>query len=528
MIGFRSTYSNWVLKQADNLNINQSEAQFADLVTNFTFKLNEKNQLKFFSYHSFDNINLIRKSKYKYANNGASLSWNHLFSEKHKMNVSLIYSQYDFIEENSEIQRSAYSDDFNLKDLGFNVDFILRPNINHTITAGLNSSLYLVNQGSFLPLNSESLLLPIDLGNEKALETGIYLSEEWTVSEKILLTGGIRFNNYLYLGEQEVNIYKENVPKSLTSIIETKSFDNNEVIKSSNIPDIRFAARYMITDNLSAKLSYNQLTQFLFMLSNTVAIAPTDKWKLVDNNIKPMRGEQYSFGIYNSFLNDKYNISIESYYKTVENLIEYKNGANLTVNENPEIDILQAELETYGVEFMLKKNKGRFNGWLNYTYSRAMVTVDSENAEEQINFGRAFPSNYDKPHAFNIVANYKFSRRFSLSSNMVYSTGRPITYPVGVFFQNQMRIPLYSDRNEYRIPDYFRVDLSLKLEGNLVSKKLAHGVWIFSVYNLTGRKNAYSVYFKSEGGITKGYKLSIFGSPILSLTYNIKLGNYAN
>jgi hypothetical protein len=241
-----------------------------------------------------------------------------------------------------------------------------------------------------------------------------------------------------------------------------------------------------------------------------------------------MSGNQYSLGIYQTVLKGKIEISLESYFKEVKNLVDYKNGANLVVNEYPEADVVQGDLKTYGIELMINKSKGRFNGWLNYTYARTFVTLNSQLLGERINNGQSYPANFDKPHALNLVANYKFSRRFSVSSNVVYSTGRPITYPVGFFYQNGLKIPLYSKRNEYRVPDYFRVDLSVKLEGNLASKKFAHGSWIFSIYNLTGKRNAYSVFFRTEEEYLKGYKLSIFGVPIVSLTYSFKLGNYAN
>jgi hypothetical protein len=190
--------------------------------------------------------------------------------------------------------------------------------------------------------------------------------------------------------------------------------------------------------------------------------------------------------------------------------------------------VVQGDLEAYGLEVMINKPKGRLNGWINYTWSKAMVTLNRPYEEEQINNGEPYPSNYDKPHAINLVANLKFSRRLSISSNMIYSTGRPITYPTGFYFQDDIKIPLYSGRNEYRIPDYFRVDFSVKLEGNLLSDKWAHGTWIFSVYNVTGRRNAYSVYFRTEDEILRGYRLSIFGVPVVSLTYSFKLGNYAD
>ena len=264
------------------------------------------------------------------------------------------------------------------------------------------------------------------------------------------------------------------------------------------------------------------------MLTNTIALSPTDKWKLVDNYIKPMSGEQYSAGFFSNSKNNKYEFSTEFYYKNVNRLVEYKDGANLIVNAVPETDVLQGKLGAYGVELMMKKKRGRINGWINYTYSRATVLVNGIGPEEKINLGKAYPANYDKPHALNFVFNYDFSHTFSIATNVVYATGRPITYPTGVYYQNSIPIINYSARNEYRIPDYFRMDLSINMEGNLRAKKRKHSSWSFSVYNLFGRDNPYSIYFKQEKGIIKGYKLSIFGSPIFSLSYNFKLGAYEN
>jgi hypothetical protein len=241
-----------------------------------------------------------------------------------------------------------------------------------------------------------------------------------------------------------------------------------------------------------------------------------------------MKADQYSVGFYSDFMNNNLEMSVETYYKDVKDVVEYKDGAELIANKYPETVIFQGNLKSYGIEFMLKKKQGKVNGWLNYTYSKAIVHVDNVNMINMINFGNPYPANYDKPHSFNMVGNFKFSRRFSVSTNVVYSTGRPVTFPQDVYFQNGMALLHYSKRNEYRIPDYMRVDLSLKVEGNLKNKKLAHSSWMISVYNLLGRKNAYSVYYKYEGGKIQGYKLSIFGAPILSVTYNFKLGNYAN
>lgn len=320
----------------------------------------------------------------------------------------------------------------------------------------------------------------------------------------------------------------DNAPKIPGNIIDTLSFSDNEIIKSYQGLDYRLGITYLLNQDLSVKAGYNRMHQYIFMLSNTIAVSPTDKWKLSNYNIDPMQGDQYSLGFYANFDNQRYELSVEGYYKKINNLVEYKDGAELVVNKHPEQDVLQGTLDAYGIEFMLRKPYGKLNGWINYTYSNSQVLVNNEVTGEQNNFGIAYPANYDKPHAFNVVANYKISKRVSFSGNVVYSTGRPITYPTSIYYQDGQPLLNYSLRNEYRIPDYFRMDVSLKVEGNLKKRKWLHGSWIFSVYNLTGRKNAYSVYFKSEDGFIRGYKLSIFAVPIFSITYDFKLGNYAD
>ena len=526
MAGFRSTYSDWVLSFVKDPDVKNSKANFGDAIINLSYRINTKNQLKLLSYYSYDNISLASKVDNKYNNAGASLSWLHTFGASHEFNLSLSYGKYNFNEDNYEYNLVAYSLDYKLQHYAADLDFSLRRFENHTITYGINTILYQIDNGKQLPYSEISIITPVELGKQKGAEIAAYLGDEWKVFPKLTIYGGLRYNNYSYLGPNTVFSYEQNLPKIPENIIDTLEFSNNEVIKNYSGVDFRFAATYLITPDFSVKFSYNNLHQYIFMLSNTVALSPTDKWQLCNNNIEPMSGNQFSLGVYSNFGNPVIEASAEAYYKKVYNLVEYKDGANLVVNEHPEMDVLQGKLDSYGIELMIKKPFGKFNGWINYTYSSATVLVDNEITGEKNNFGQPYPANYDKPHSFNLVANFKISKRISFSGNIVYSTGRPITYPTAIYYQDGQKILNYSLRNEYRIPDYFRADIALKLEGNLKRKKILHGSWIFSVYNLTGRKNAYSVYFKSEEGEIHGYKLSIFGAPIFSITYDFKLGNY--
>lgn len=331
---------------------------------------------------------------------------------------------------------------------------------------------------------------------------------------------------YTFLGPQDVYEYEPGFAKSEETIIDTLSYGSFQPVKTYHGLDWRVSGKYSLGVNWSIKGSINRTHQYAFLLSNTIALAPTDKWKLVDSNIQPMVGDQASLGTYGNLFQGNLQVSLEGYLKRVAQLVEYRDGADLLVNKIPEWDVLQGDLGAYGIEVMIRKPTGRFKGWINYTYSRSIVTVDGGQSDLQVNFGLSYPANFDRPHAVNMVASYRFNRRVSISSNIVYASGRPITYPTSLFYLNNVRLVSFTTRNEYRLPDYFRVDLSVNIEGNLRSEKFAHGSWAFSIYNLTGRDNVYNAYFSSVSGRLQGYRISIFAIPIFSATYTFKLGNY--
>lgn len=530
LIGVRSTYSDWAINMMfkDEV-IKESKANFADFVGNFSFQLDKKNLLNIFTYYSYDKMKLVATStKYDYKNIGVSANWKHFLKDNHTFELSLAHSIYDFEKEGSEFVFSAYKQNYKLGHTELRANFNFRPNRKHSIDAGINSTLYYIDRGSRLPLGPGSLVQDLHLGTEKGLETGIYLGDEWDVTPKLSLNAGIRYNIFASLGAQKVYQYTEGLPMVASNIQDTLFFDNNQIAKSYGGLDFRAAAKYSITDDVSVKVSYNRLHQYIFMLSNTIAVSPDYTWKLVDYNTKPLIGDQFSVGFFSNLSSNVYEISIEAYYKKNKNIVEIKDGHDFSLNKYIEQSTLQGDMKAYGLEIMLKKNVGSLTGWINYTYSHSNVLIDSEFAENRINNGKMYPSNYDKPHALNLVANYDFARRYRISGNIVYSTGRPITYPTSFYFQNGIKILNYSKRNEYRIPDYIRLDLSITTEGNLLKDKNGHGSWTFSIYNVLGTNNPYSIYFKQEGDNIQGYKLSIFGAPIVSLTYNFKLGNYDN
>jgi hypothetical protein len=395
-------------------------------------------------------------------------------------------------------------------------------NEKHNFDYGISSKLYNNEPGNIRPKGSESIVEPLDIPKERALESALFISDNFNVSEKLLLDLGLRYSFYSFLGETTQNIYADGLPKSDATVIDTEEYGKNEVVKTYGGPEIRVSGRYAFTPSFSFKASYNHNYQFIHTLSNNTTAAPTDTWKLSDLNIKPQQADQFSAGFYKNFDGNVYELSVEGYYKTSKNILDYKVGAELLLNESIETEVLQGDGKAYGVEFLIKKTKGKLNGWLGYTYSRSLIKLDSDFSEEIVNNGDYFPSNYDKPHDLSIVANYKLTKRYSFSANFIYQTGRPVTYPIGNYVLNGSEYVFYSNRNEFRIPDYYRLDLGINIEGNHKIKKFAHSFWNISVYNVLGRNNPYSVFFVTENGEIKAYQSSIFSVPVPTITYNFK------
>lgn len=522
IVGGRSTYSNWILKQLPNPAIKNSTAAFYDIYGKLTYDINEKNTLYAAGYFSSDEFSFNSDTVYNYSNENVSLQWKHIFNNKFYGVFSGVYSGYSYDIFSKKNDVNAFTMDYFIKNYNGKIDFSYFPSSNHKIDFGVSSTYYDLQPGSLIPLGPESLISQKILENEQGLETAFYIGDKYDLSPRFSIYGGLRYSIYNYLGPKTVNEYIPNEPLEESTKTGESAYDENEVIETYHGPELRLSARYSLTDESSLKLSYNKMRQYIHMLSNTTSISPTDIWKLSDTFVKPQIGDQASLGYYRNFKNNTIEGSIEGYYKRINNMLDFKSGAQIVLNEQIETDIIGGLGKAYGIEFLLKKKTGKLNGWLSYTYSRTMIKVDGEHITENINQGEYYPASYDKPHSLNVLANWKFSRRLSISSNLAYSTGRPITYPIAKYYIWGTERLHYSERNQFRIPDYFRWDMSINLEGNHKVKKLNHSSWTFGIYNITGRDNAYSIYFVSQDGKVNGYKLSIFAEAIPTLTYNFR------
>lgn len=522
LVGGRSTYSDWILGRLNTEALRKSEASFYDVNAHISHKLNDKNNLYLSAYMSNDRFKLNSDTLYRYSDRNISLKWKHVLNNKIYGVFTGGYSNYGYAISSDINPVEAFNMKFSIQQVNAKVDFNYFPNQKHTVNFGLGSILYNLASGNMQPRGPESLVAPDVLQDEQALESSIYVGDNFDLSQNISLYAGIRYSYYQFLGPRDVYTYPSGVPREVSSTQDTIHYSPGKSIVTHQGIEPRVSIRYSFSRSASVKFSYNRMRQYIQMLSNTTAIAPTDIWKLSDSYIRPQFGDQYSVGLYKNLKGNLIELSIEGYYKTMMNSVDFKNSAVLLLNHQIETDVINAEGKAYGIEFLIKKSAGKMNGWISYTYSRSLLKTHSIHSSETVNNGKYYPSSYDKPHAVNFIGNYKFSRRFNFSLNMTYSTGRPITLPLAKYDLGGNPRLYYSERNQFRIPDYFRIDASINLEGNHKIKKLAHSSWTLAIYNLTGRQNAYSVYFTSKDNKISGYKLSIFGRPIPTITYNFR------
>ncbi|WP_433834907.1 TonB-dependent receptor [Flavobacterium anhuiense] len=523
LFGARATYSDWILKTLDDENLKNSEAGFYDGILKYNNALNANNNLEATVYYSNDRFRISSDSLYKYSNRLASLKWDHTFSDRHKSAFIFTNSEYKFNIDYHSADVNSFDFGYKINESQLQLKFNYELNKKHNISYGISSKLYNISPGYQHPTNPNATLVPTDIDKEKGLESAAYLSDSYKLSEKLLIDLGVRYSTYSALGEADVNVYEKGLPLNDATVIRTDHYGKNEVIKTYGGFEPRLAARYFFSEDFSIKAGYDMTRQYIHLLSSNVTQSPTDTWKLSDANVRPQSAQQFSLGLYKNLDDETYELSLEGYYKKSKNILDYKVGAQLLLNENVETELLQGDGKAYGIEFLIKKQIGRLNGWLGYSYSRSLIKLDGNFNEEKVNNGQYFAANFDKPHDLSAVLNYKFTKRYSLSTNFLYQTGRPITFPIGTYNYGGAEYTLYSDRNKFRIPDYIRLDIGINIEGNHKIKKLAHSFWNISVYNVLGRNNPYSIFFVTDqSGKVKGYKTSIFSIPVPSITYNFK------
>ena len=525
IISARTSYSDWLLSRVKDTTLNSSSANFNDFSGGFNWDI-QKTQISLFGYHSYDHFSLSDISSYSYSNNGASLIIGQTFTNSLRGEFSLIASNYSFSTTDRQEIPSAYQHSYRLNQYEANAIFKHSANDKNSLDYGAGIVFYNLDRGKVVPYGTESLRNEVNLGTEKGMESSVFITDSYDITSWINLTMGIRYTLYTPMGPAVVYNYTDGAPKDPRYIEDTLTFNNNTPITWYHEPDLRASLNIETDKNGSVKLAFNQMHQNIFMLNTTTTIAPNTQWKLSDYHLLPSRSNQMSLGVFRTIPNNSLETSVEVYYKRTNNYPEFKDGADFLNNPNVETSVLQGDQRAYGLELYLRRSRRKLEGWISYTYSRSFIQVNGEHSWNRINNGEEYPANFDIPHSFNLVLNYYLTRRLIFSTILNYQSGKPITYPESVFYMNGSPYLDYSKRNAYQIPDYFRSDFSLTIEGNLRKEKLIHSSLSFNVYNATGRMNPYSVYFKTENGTIKSYQYTVIGVPIFTVTWLGKIGNY--
>ncbi len=526
LVGGRSSYAHLFLKLTDNDNA----AYFYDLNTKLSFRLDNSNSILFSGYFGRDVFNISKSFQNTYGNAVFNLRWNHVLTDNIFTNLSVIYSDYYY---GLTLDFVGFNWNSGIKNLNLKYDFNHYINDNLNLDYGIQNTYYEFNPGEIEPSTPTSGIINYKLTKKYAFESALYISAEHNLSKNLSAEYGLRFSNFFRLGQSELNIYQNDQAVNFNEDfkiyekakpIGTSSLSKSKVEEYFKALEPRLSLAYSFNDDESVKLSYNRMNQYLHLITNTSSPTPLDIWTPSGKYIEPQKLDQIAAGYFKNLLDDKYSVEIEGFYKFIKNRIDYIDGADLIANNAIEQVILPGKARAYGLEFLLKKNSGRFTGWLAYTLSRSeQKTPGRSPVETGINNGNWYKTAYDKTHDISIIGSYELNSRWQLNSNFVYQTGLPTTYPSGQYSFENLVIPVYSPRNSERLPAYHRLDISATYTPSKNAGRDYKSSWNFGIYNLYGRKNAVSLSFRnnSDTGNNEAVRLSLFGV-IPSVTYNFK------
>jgi len=526
IVAGRASYAGIFLKMANN----ESTAGFYDFNLKTNYAINENNRLYLSGYLGNDNFKIDKAFKNTYGNISGNFRWNHIFNDQLFSNFSLIYSRYDYILD-LDLVKLDWKSDINNYNLKYDVNYFFTDKMKFNF--GISGIYYKFNPGLIRPFGANSGINRMKLDNKFAFEGGAYVSLEHKISGNLNIIYGIRYSMFNRLGNQILNNYQDNLPvvydanlgvyMRANAIGET-SYSSGESISSFGNFEPRFALSYQLNRNSSVKASFNRIAQYLHLISNTTSATPLDVWAPSGKFIEPQLANQYAVGYFKNFKNDIYSLETEAYYKTIDNRIDYIDGSDLIGQNNIETEILAGESRAYGLELLLRKNKGNFTGLLSYTLSKSeQRTPGGVAGGLGINDGEWYNTAYDRTHDFSFTGNYKLNEKWSFGSNFAFQTGRPVTYPNGQFQYNGLSVATYDNRNANRLPAYHRLDISATLTPRKNKGRKWKGEWIFGIYNVYNRKNAASISFGQNDttGSNEAIRTSIFGI-IPSVSYNFK------
>lgn len=522
IVAGRRSYIDVLAKPFLNEDIGSPTLNFYDLTVKTNYKFSDKDQIFLSGYFGRDNFGFGEAAGFNWGNQTGTFRWNHLFSDKLFANLTTYYSNYDYQINFGDTDEDSFDWNAKIKNYSIKPEFswFIRPQ--NILRFGGQSIYY-----TFEPANAVSVSndVTVDISTSKqfSLESNVFVENEITLFDKLQVNYGLRLSHFAYLGAR--NIYNfGDAPRGDQLPLESITMaGDGEVIEDFFNIEPRFSLKVDLGESSSFKASYNRTAQYIHLLSNTTASTPVDIWTPATNNIKPAMADQVAVGYFQNFKDNTYEFSGELYYKKMNDLIDYIDGADLILNELVESQVLDGDGRAYGTELMLKKAKGRFSGWISYTLARSERLVDGVNNNEW------YPSRFDQTHNLSITSFYEINKRLTLSANFVYNSGTPTTFANSGYYQQGYFIPNNDNnvRNNVRIPDYHRLDFALTVDPK-PGKRKWKGQWVFGIYNVYSRRNPFSIYFKQgdERVITgapvntEAIKLSVIGNFIPSVSYN--------
>lgn len=521
LLSGRQSLLNLSIDDFSSTSVRRNRIRFQDLNMKINSRPNASNTYYLSGYYGNDRNTTGFNSIRNWGNRMLNFRWNHLFTPRLFSNFSTFISEYSYRVENSE-EPGAFVGKSRIVDYSLKADFTYSTNKTNDLNFGFNTIFHRLTPGIREPFDLDATTNSLELDKEHGLESAIYVGHESSVG-KVSFNYGIRLSTFHNLGPGRVYIYDNGAQPHDSTIVDTLSYRRNQLIKDYRTWEPRVALNWRVNKATSLKMAYSKTAQYLHLISNTITPAPTDIWKISGKYIKPTITHHYTFGLYKNVLQNKWEFNSEFYYKDIRNGIQYKNGADLIFNENIETELLLSRGRSFGLEFYLKKKMGKLNGWISYTISRAESRLEENETQTFV------LENHDKLHNFSTTWNMSLSNRLSASANFVFNTGIPVTLPTDKYVFEGNFIPHFNERNSSRLPNYHRLDLSLKYDGSGLkkdgSKRKGKNYWIFTLYNAYARQNAYSYFYReseTNPGLAEIVQYSIFGTIIPAITYNFK------
>jgi len=512
IVSARRTYADLFMKLSSNEDINTNQLYFYDFNAKINHRIDDNNRIFLSGYLGQD---LFKNKDVGFSFGNAALTgrWNHLFSPKLFSNYSLNYSRYNYGLKSSMSNESNFDWKYNMRDVSLKADFSYFMIPENTLKFGYNAILHNLNPGTVKSTGGATRFDDYLLPDINAFEHALYISDEYQVSKRFAVKAGLRLTAFSSIGSGTVYNYDNNYVA-----IDSTVYKSGEVIKTFYRLSPRVGVTYLLDNHSSVKANYARTNQFLQMASNSTAGTPLDLWFTAGKNIEPQICNQYAVGYFRNFRNNELEASVEMFYKDMQNTVDFRDHAQLLLNRKLDGELRFGRSRSYGAEFQIQKNQGKLTGWISYTYSRAEHTIQG------INNNETYLAPYDRPNTVYVVANYELSNRISFGANFVYATGLPVTYPIARMEFGDVILPVYSKRNEYRMPDYHRLDVSLTWKPKAKKQHAWSGEWNFSVYNVYGHKNAWAINFVNDPDTafkTKAEMTYLF-TFVPSITYNFK------